>query len=125
MTTFHAIVWIDHSEAHVLLFDREHVEAQRVKARSHLTLKHGKAGADTHFYDQVARALADVREVLVTGPGSAKNEWREHCRQHAPLVDKAVVDVVSSDHPSDAQLVAMARTYFLKFDQAAADPTQR
>lgn len=35
MTTFHAVVWLDHSEAHVLMFDREHVEAQRIKSRSH------------------------------------------------------------------------------------------
>ena len=35
MTTFHAVVWIDQQEAHVLMFDREHVEAQRIKSRSH------------------------------------------------------------------------------------------
>ena len=34
----------------------------------------------------------------------------------------AIVDNVASDHPSDAQLVAMARQYFKKFDQIAADP---
>jgi hypothetical protein len=34
----------------------------------------------------------------------------------------AIVDNVASDHPSDAQLVAMARQYFKKFDQMAADP---
>jgi hypothetical protein len=34
-----------------------------------------------------------------------------------------VVDSVSSDHPTDAQLVAMARQYFKKFDNMAADPT--
>ena len=32
MTTFHAVVWMDHTQAHVLMFDREHVEAQRIKA---------------------------------------------------------------------------------------------
>jgi hypothetical protein len=30
--------------------------------------------------------------------------------------------IVWIDHPSDAQLVAMARQYFKKFDQMAADP---
>ena len=35
MTTFHAVVWLDHQEAHVLMFDREHVQAQRIKSRSH------------------------------------------------------------------------------------------
>jgi hypothetical protein len=34
MSTFHAVVWIDHKEAHVLMFDREHVEAQRIKSCS-------------------------------------------------------------------------------------------
>ena len=35
MTTFHAVVWLDHQEAHVLMFDRDHVQAQRIKSRSH------------------------------------------------------------------------------------------
>ena len=33
MSTNHAIVWIDRAEAHVIMFDREHVEAQRIKSR--------------------------------------------------------------------------------------------
>ena len=31
MSTFHAVVWMDHSEAHVVMFDREHMEAQRIR----------------------------------------------------------------------------------------------
>ncbi len=30
MTTFHAVVWMDHAEAHVLMFDREQEQAQRI-----------------------------------------------------------------------------------------------
>ncbi|MGE0098788.1 MAG: hypothetical protein AB7S86_10600 [Hydrogenophaga sp.] len=125
MTTFHAVVWIDHSQAHVLMFDREHVEAQRIKARSHHTSKHGHVGADKDFFQQVAQALQGVSEVLITGPANAKHEFREFCRHNAHAVDKAVVDVVSSDHPSDPQLVAMARQYFVRFDQQAIDPSRR
>lgn len=125
MTTFHAVVWMDHNEAHVLMFDREHVEAQRVKARSHHTLKHGHVGADKVFFEQIARSLEGVTEVLLTGPASAKVEFRDFCRQHQPSLDKAIVNVINSDHPSDAQVVALARQYFQKFDQQAADPTQR
>jgi len=36
----------------------------------------------------------------------------------------AIVDNVASDHPSDPQLVAMARQYFKKLDRMAADPGQ-
>jgi stalled ribosome rescue protein Dom34 len=125
MTTFHAVVWMDHSQAHVLMFDKEHVEAQRVKARSHHTPKHGHVGADKDFFKQVADALAGVSEVLLTGPANAKIEFRDFCKHNAHAVDKAIVDVVNSDHPSDPQLVAMAKQYFVKFDQKAPDPTQR
>jgi hypothetical protein len=33
-----------------------------------------------------------------------------------------VVDSIASDHPTDAQVVAMARQYFKKFDNMGADP---
>ena len=125
MTTFHAVVWMDHSQAHVLMFDKEHVEAQRVKARHQHTPKHGHVGADKDFFQQIATSLEGVSEVLLTGPAKAKIEFRDYCKHNAHAVDKAVVDVVNSDHPTDAQLVAMARQYFLKYDQTAADPTQR
>ena len=149
MTTHHAVVWIDRREAHVLMFDREHVEASRIASRSHHVapgghvgshgLKHGRGDAasghhtpsgghdqaDEAFYHSVAQALTGVREVLVTGPGQARSEFRAHCSRHDKAIDQAIVDVVASDHPSDAQLVAMARRYFLKYDQRAADPSQR
>lgn len=125
MTTFHAVVWMDHSQAHVLMFDKEHVEAQRVKARHQHTPKHGHVGADKNFFQQIAGSLQGVAEVLLTGPANAKIEFRDFCKHHEHAVDKAIVDVVSSDHPSDNQLVAMARQYFLKYDQKASDPSLR
>ena len=125
MTTFHAVVWLDHTQAHVLMFDKEHVESQRVKARHQHTPKHGHVGADKDYFAQIVQSLQGVAEILVTGPANAKIEFRDYCKHHAHAVDKAIVDVVSADHPTDAQLGAMARQYFLKYDQTAADPTQR
>lgn len=85
MSTFHAVVWMDHSEAHVVMFDREHMEAQRIKSRSHH--KHqGKAEDSAPFFAEVAKALVGTHEVLLTGPG-------------------------------------LARQYFKKFDNMAADPS--
>ena len=125
MTTFHAVVWMDHSQAHVLMFDKEHVEAQRVKARHQHTPKHGHVGADKDFFKAIATSLEGVTEVLLTGPANAKIEFRDWCKHNAHAVDKSVVDVVNTDHPTDAQVVAMARQYFLKYDQKAVDPAQR
>lgn len=149
MSTFHAIVWLDRREAHVVMFDREHIESQRIHSRSHHLATGGHVGsrhqahgrgpsvsghhspegghnaADERFYHEVAQALVGVREVLVTGPAQAKDEFRAHCQRHDKAVDAAIVDVIASDHPSDGQLVAMARQYFRKFDQMGADPSQR
>ncbi|MDP2032491.1 MAG: hypothetical protein Q8K29_03670 [Polaromonas sp.] len=121
MSTFHAVVWIDQSEAHVVMFDREHMEAQRIKSRTHH--KHqGKAEDSAAFFADVARALAGSHEVLLTGPGLVRNQLRDWCTSHLPAVADAIVDSVASDHPSDAQLVALARQYFRKFDTMAGDP---
>lgn len=123
MSTFHAVVWMDHQEAHVVMFDREHVEAQRIQSRSHH--KHqGKAGDTAAFYAEVAQALAGTHEVLVTGPGLARNEFRDWCAAHHKSTAAAIVDSIASDHPSDGQLVALAKHYFKKFDAMATDPTQ-
>ncbi len=123
MTTFHAVVWMDHQEAHVLMFDREHVESQRVKSRTHH--KHqGKSSDLAVLFGETAKALHGAHEVLLTGPGKARDEFRDWCQQHDAGVAKVIVDSVSSDHPTDAQVVAMARQYFKKFDQMATDPSR-
>jgi len=122
MSTFHAVVWMDHSEAHVVMFDREHVQAQRIKSRSHH--KHqGKGDDASAFFADVAQALHGSHEVLLCGPGLARNQFRDWCSKHSAAVAATVVDSVAADHPSDAQLVAMARQYFKKFDNMAADPS--
>lgn len=122
--TYHAVLWLDHQEAHVLQFDEEHMQAQRIKARSHHTRQHG---TDTRheraYYEQIAAALQGVREVLVVGPGMAGKDFRKHCDGHAVAIAKAIVDVQPADHPTDEQLVALARKYFLKYDQMAGTPT--
>jgi stalled ribosome rescue protein Dom34 len=123
MSTFHAVVWMDHQEAHVAMFDREHIQAQRIPLRSHH--KHqGQAGDTAAFYAAVAQALTGTHEVLLTGPGSARNEFRDWCAAHQKSTAATIIDSIASDHPSDAQLVAMAKQYFKKFDAMAADPSQ-
>ncbi|WP_353247149.1 hypothetical protein [Limnohabitans sp.] len=123
MSTFHAVVWMDHQEAHVVMFDREHVEAQRIQSRSHH--KHqGKAGDTAAFFAEVAQALTGTHEVLVTGPGSARDEFCDWYAAHPKSTVAIIVDSIASDHPSDAQLVAMAKQYFKKFDAMAIDPSQ-
>lgn len=148
MTTYHAIVWIDGSEAHVLMFDREHVESQRIKSRTHHkatgghvgshqqmhgrgdsasgrhTPQGGHAETSKHYFGQVARELEGVHEVLLAGPAQTKNEFRDYCKNNAKAIDQAIIGVVAADHPTDPQLVALARQYFTKFDKMQGDPAR-
>ena len=77
MTTFHAVVWMDHAEAHVLMFDREHVQAQRIQSRSHH--KHqGKSDDASALFADIAKALAGTHEILLTGPGMARKYFKRY-----------------------------------------------
>ena len=117
MPAFHAIVWLDRSEAHVILFDREHIAAQKIKSRSHHKATGGHSSGDESYHHSIAEALKGVHEILITGPAQAKDEFRAHCARHDKDIEKAIVGMITCDHPSDGQLVAMAKQYFLKYDQ--------
>ena len=124
MTTFHAVVWIDHHSAQVLQFDAEHVQAQKIKASHHYTRQHASAVRSEHeFFGQVCDALAGISEVLVTGSGVALADFGHYVDKHRPALLPQIVGRETVDHPTDNQLVALARKYFLKFDRLAGTPT--
>ena len=124
MSLFHAVVWMDHTQAHVLQFDAESIAAQRVKARSHHPRHHGADEQALHqFYEQIVQALIGTQEVLLTGPGLAHGEFKTWCDKHRAATAKTLVGSEKADHPTDNQLVALARQYFVKYDRMAGTPT--
>lgn len=134
MTFNHAVVWIDHSEAHVIHFDAEASESEVVKTRSthpHLHHKSGSAGAGharaaDEYLRTVADAVTDAGEILVVGPGSAKLELIRYVEKHLPKTAARILGVETVDHPTDRQLLAYARKTFVRIDQlngTAALPT--
>ena len=124
MALFHAVVWIDHHSAQVLQFDTEHVEAQKVKAHGHHARQHGgQVRAEHEFYAEVCGALGGISEVLVTGSRQAMADFRHHVEKHHAAVAQQIVGYEAVDHPSEKQLIAMARKYFLKYDRMNGTPT--
>ncbi|MCU0773752.1 MAG: hypothetical protein MUC74_04375 [Ideonella sp.] len=121
---FHAVVWLDHQNAQILQFDAEHVQSSKVKSHRHETRKHGSAVRSEHeFFGHVCDGLAGIPEVLVTGSHTAQADFRHYVEKHRPLVARQIVGYETVDHPSENQLVAMARKYFLKYDRMAGTPT--
>jgi stalled ribosome rescue protein Dom34 len=120
---YHAVVWLDHSEAHVLHFTPEEVEAAHIHSKQphkHLHAKHTvheKQHVDGGYYSQVAQALRGAQEILVCGPGAAKLELLKFVHKHAHDLEPRVVGVETVDHPSDGQLLKYARSYFKAVDR--------
>lgn len=124
MSHFHAVVWLDHVEAHVQHFTREDVEKKLVhgKPHRHLHTKRnaqasGHAAEDQAYFHKIAEALEGAQEILVVGPANAKAEFVKHLKAHDPDVARKVVAVETVDHPSDGQVLAYARKHFRAIDR--------
>ncbi|WP_315755529.1 MULTISPECIES: translational machinery protein [unclassified Bradyrhizobium] len=119
-THFHAVVWLDHSEAKV--FHIGLTGADELTLHPHLQTKHlhhkaneigsGHAAPDKNFLEEVAHALDDAGEILIIGPASAKTELAKYLHDKHPAVGKRIVGVEVADHPTDRQIVAYAKQHF-------------
>jgi hypothetical protein len=124
MTTFHAVVWVDHQASQVLQFDAEHVQAQKVKAHSHHTAYHGSRVRTEHeYFAELCDALAGIAEVLVVGSKTSLADFRHYVDKHRPALGAQIVGWETHDKPTENQLVALARQYFLKYDRMSGTPT--
>jgi stalled ribosome rescue protein Dom34 len=125
MSLDHAVVWIDHREAHVIQFNESASENEIIHTKSkhsHLhhkagTLGSGHAAPDQSYLHEVTEAVASAAEILVVGPGSAKLELLRHAQKHDPLIAKKILGIETIDHPTDKQLLAYARHYFKPVDK--------
>ncbi len=122
---FHALIWLDHREAHVFGFNAEDFDKTEVKPprairqlrRKDGSITDGKTPVDPGYYREIADAVGTAGEVVIVGPGSAKLDLVKYLhKHHLPLADK-VIGVETVDHPTDRQLIAYGRAYFAKADK--------
>lgn len=133
MPAYHAVVWIDHREAHVLHFSRDEVTKDLVHAHpQHRQTHHhkgviggGKAPEDREFFDKVAASLAGAVEILIVGPAQAGHEFAKYLEKHARDLAGKVMAIEPADHPSDGELLKLARHYFAGADRMRAQPGTR
>ena len=125
MSHYHAVVWLDHAEAHVMHISPDDVEKSVLhpaNPHAHLHNKRGavgfgRAAEDQGYYHAIVEALKGAQEILVVGPAQAKLQLIKHIHHHDHGMQDKVVGVETVDHPSDAQLVAYARKYFVAKDR--------
>ena len=120
MSSLRAALHIEHDEAEVLQLDADNSHAVKIKAHVHPTRQHASAVRTEHeFFAEVCDALAGISDVLVVGSHQARAGFRHYVGQHRAALLKQIVGWKAVDHPTEGQLVAMAREYFIEHDNMA------
>ena len=117
---FHAIVWIDHSQAkvfHIGLSGEDEMVLHPHLPTRHLhhkanSIGSGHAAFDKEFFAQAMNAVSDAGEILIIGPAGAKTELAKYLRELHSKIGDRIVAVEAADHPSDHQIVAYAKRFF-------------
>lgn len=131
MTTgTHAVVWIDASEAKIVSVDAnatgeivERPDSSAHHTRSRAGSREGyRTTVDHVFFQRVANDLARVKSFVVVGPANTKTEFVKHLHRYDPQLFPRLSAVETADHMTDAQLAALAREYFKRFDRMIPHP---
>jgi hypothetical protein len=111
-------VWIDHKEAKLFRFDTAGVKQETLHAAHHLH-HNGKDQAKKNdasaLFNDLAKHLEGATEVLLLGPGTARTQFVHHLEtHHRGDIGAKVVGNEACDHPTDKQVMALARKFFKK-----------
>ena len=118
----HYVIWLDSENAHIFKLAEAGIQRSNLKLKefNHHTHNkkdhHGDPGTD-HFFKELAVRLSDAEELLILGPGLAKNHFKTHLEtHHAAGLAKNIVGMENSDHPTDNQILATARKFFKTYN---------
>ena len=124
MKSTHATLWIDHHEARIVHLQDEGAGYETVAVHGPHGQTHNKRhdaghrhGVERDYADRVATALAEVSEILLVGPSTAKDELMKELQSHHPAIAKRVLGVEAHDHATDGQLADHARRFFKAADR--------
>ena len=130
-TTRQAALWLDHEEARIYLIDAETFAETGLSVTHHLlgarktgahAKDHRRDAEDHPFFDDVAAHLGEADEILVVGPANAKLRFVDYVKEHHKPLAAKIVGVEAADHPTDKQLVAHVRDYFVALHATGAAP---
>lgn len=117
----HFVLWLDSDNAHIFEFKESGIEKTNLKRTeiNHHTFNkkdhHGDPSVE-HFYKDVAARLSSATELLILGPGHAKNHFQTHLETHAAELAKKTVGIENTDHPTDNQILALGRKFFKSYN---------
>jgi hypothetical protein len=123
MSSLQAVVLVDHQHAQVYRLSADPSPSGKLHAHTHNTRQHGSAVRTEHeFFGELCDALAGYKEVLMAGAHLAQVDFRHYVEKHRPHLGQQIVGWETVSHPTEGQLLALARRFFARHDQMAGQP---
>ena len=116
------VVWMDSEKAQIFNLKttgivKSHLEKHKGGHHTHTGKDHHGDPNTEHFFRDLSTRLKDAEEILILGPGLAKNHFKTHLESHhGAAVLKKIVGIENSDHPTDNQILASARKFFATYN---------
>ena len=118
MSHFHAVAFVDHQSAQLIQFDSTSIVERKIHQHLHVTRQHGSGVRSEHeFFGMVCDMLDDTAEILITGGHTGLADFRHYLAKHRPSTTPRIIGYEVVDHPSENQLVALARKHFAKYER--------
>ncbi|MEO5969767.1 MAG: eRF1 domain 2 [Bdellovibrionia bacterium] len=111
------VIWVDGSQAKLFQFVDEKAElltlhSHRTDHHTHPSDQMDKAQQERKFYNEIAHKLNPASQILILGPGVAKQHFQTYLTEHYPVFARRIVGCEAVDHPTDNQIISLAKTYF-------------
>ena len=117
------VLWLDSEIAKIFALKPTGIEKSQVQKSSldhhsgNKKDKHGDSHTE-HFYRDLAVKLNDANQVLILGPGLAKNHFKTHFEtHHNSQIAKKIIGLEACENITDNQILAEARKFFKHYDQ--------
>jgi stalled ribosome rescue protein Dom34 len=114
------VLWIDQDHAKLFRLTPGRTELRQFKRVQ--ILHHTDADPENHrnaepFFHDIAHELRDAKEVLILGPGLAKDHFVAHLdRHHHGELRRRVVGVETLEHLSNERILERSRQFFKLHD---------
>lgn len=114
-----SVIWIDRETARIFHLSNDQMERTRVKATHMDHHTHARDQLDhkreeNSLFKDAAANLADSDRILVIGPSVTKHHFQNYLMEQRPQLAKRVAGIETVDHPTDAQIAALAKRFFEK-----------
>ena len=110
-------IWVDSEHAKLFHFSSKELTHKNYTSSAAMHQKQGEDKSnhlkkEHHFFKEFMPDLTDAEKILILGPGMAKQHLEKFLKDHHSELAKKIVGCESVDHPSEPQIIAIARKFF-------------